>query len=94
MNNPIATKFPNIYRTKSIEISCPINLTNLQIKDAAKIKHGRFMQSNPENFRAALLKNHGYRANFIVAHGFLNQRGARRVLERQIAKAMAKARTK
>ena len=83
MKNPIAKKISN-----------PINLTDSQIKSAAKIKHDRFMQSNPENFRAALLKNHGYRANFIVAHGFLNQRGARRLLERRIAKAMAKGKSK
>ena len=71
-----------------------INLIQQRIKSAAKIKHDRFMQSNPENFRAALLKNHGYRANFIVAHGFLNQRGARRLLERRIAKTMAKGKSK
>jgi hypothetical protein len=71
-----------------------INLIQQRIKSAAKIKHDRFMQSNPENFRDALLKNHGYRANFIVAHGFLNQRGARRLLERRIAKAKAKGKSK
>ena len=71
-----------------------INLIQQRIKSAAKIKHDRFMQSNPENFRAALLKNHGYRANFIVARGFLNQRVARRLLERRIAKAIAKGKLK
>jgi hypothetical protein len=76
------------------KISILINLTDSQMKDAAKVRQVRHVHLNPTLFREALLSIHGYRANFFVAHGYLNQRGARRGLERQIAKAMAKERTK
>ena len=64
------------------------------IKAMARRQHEKFMMLNPMKYYGSIASPGNYKSRYRISLGMVNPRGARRVLERQIAKAMAKERTK
>ena len=64
------------------------------IKAMARRQHEKFMMLNPMEYYGSIASSGNYKSRYRISLGMANPRGARRVLERQIAKAMAKERTK
>jgi hypothetical protein len=64
------------------------------IKAMARRQHEKFMMLNPMEYYGSIASPGNYKSRYRISLGMVNPRGARRVLERQIAKAMAKERTK
>lgn len=63
-------------------------------KAKAMRQHEKFIRLNPMQHYDSIAVANSYKARYFIGQGMVNARGARRLLERQIAKTMAKERAK